>query len=200
MAKKRTIVVACLVVSGLAAAIIGQTILLRSLGILPPAELSKEEVRHLLRGVQLPEALNPEAVRALYGISDGTISLRMRIHVKGKQADELLGVWLPEASRESSDPDSPERAWKFYDIIMESSLLPLRDDDILAIKNLGTGSDVRFVLRKRDGGVDIHCFLWRGFESDVSEEARSILYKGQYLGPPGQGYGGERHLGDFRPD
>ena len=115
MVKKRLIVKICLVAAGLLfLVVILRPIVVRDLrdrGILPAAELSKEEVRQLLRSVQLPESLSPKAMHAMFDEGDMSYSLYVRIHVKGAQADELLDAWLQGASRASSDSENREEDW-----------------------------------------------------------------------------------------
>ena len=170
---------------------------LRNLGILPAAELSQDEVRHLLAGVHLPEALNPEAVGATFNTRDAGFTLFMRIRVKGAQNEELLDSWAKEASKVSSETQENELMWDWYSADWDATLLPLRDDDVLVFKKLGKWRDVHFVLRKRDGGMDIHCYLYDAPESYLSEKLLSVMRKGQYGFMPGQGYSGERRLGEF---
>ena len=206
MRRKRSILKICLVAAGvILLVVIGRAIVVRKLqglGILPAEELSKEEVRQLLRTVQLPESLSPKAVHALFDEGDGCYSLCARISVKAAQADEFLGAWLQEASRVSSDPQYSRDSgmiWLTYEIKMNLSLLPLRDDDILAFKGIKGRFEVQYLLRKRDAGVDIHCFLWNVPTSCIAEETQVIMSKGQRFGL-GPGGTGKRRFGEFESD
>jgi hypothetical protein len=183
--------------------LVGVPVLFCCMQMAPPAELSKEEVRHLLRGVKLPESLNPAAVRAVFSADSGSYILFMRIHVEGAQADVLLGDWLKEASRVTSNPRPNHLDWKSiwsgYNRYAGSALHPFRDDDILVFKDLGEGQDAEFLLRKRDAGVDIYCSLYYVSQSHISVELQSVMRQGQgiRLGP---GATGQRRLGEFESD
>ncbi len=200
MTRKRIIGKICLAAGLIVVAVVVGTLLLRGLRNWLHPPLTKEEVRILLRGVGLPESLDPEAVQAVYYQADAGYKLRMRIRVKGVQADELLDAWLEGTSRSPSDSEEYRYLWEEYERKIESSLLPIRDDDICVFKNFRESFDVQFILRKRDAGVDIHCMLGDLPTVYVAEETRAVMYKGQWfrLGPGGSR--GERRLGEFGPD
>ena len=129
--------------------------------LLHVGELSKEEVRILLREVRLPEALNPDAMYAYY-VLDDSFTLTMCIRVKEAQADELLDTWLQEASRVSMDDAtlSIGTPWPHH-ICNGRSILVVQEGDVMVSQQLGVDEfeHLRFLLRRRDAGVDIHCFF-----------------------------------------
>jgi hypothetical protein len=193
MTRKRILLVIILG-AVLAVGYFGRTMLLRSVGLLPP-ELSKEEVRHLLAGLQLPESLNPDAVHAVLFEEDSRWWLDVHIRLKGAHANELLDPWLQEASRTpSSDSSSHESSLK-------SSLLPLRSDDIFVFKHIKERRNVNFLVRKRDAGVDIHCMFSAVPAKYLSKELRVLMWKGRVFEMMiGQGTTCERQLGKFGSD
>jgi len=203
MVRKRPVLKKCLVATSLlVVVVIAGYALLDYLRILPAAELSREEVRHLFGGVNLPESLEPEAVRVAFSSDGGSFRLFMRIRVTGAQADKLLGVWLQEASRATGNHSSdPKDIWSSYQMYAGSALLPLRDDDIFVFKSIGEGGDAEFLLRKRDKGVDIYCAVFSVPWRYISKELVSVMRKGQgcRLGY-GPGRRGERRLGEFGSD
>jgi hypothetical protein len=145
----------------IAAAFVLGCVLVYSLGFLSAGELTKQEVRILLRAMQLPETLNPDAMGVTYNSDDGIADLQMRIRVKGIQADELIGAWLKDVSRVSSgDVRERKDAWERHAHLTTAEAAPLQDDDVLVSKRLEEDWDVHFVLRKRNTTTDIYCGLW----------------------------------------
>lgn len=203
MAKKHSFLKTCLVLSLFPVVIIGGVILLHH--FYSPAELSKEEVRILLREVRLPETLNPSALDIWCSVGEGDMTLGMRIRVKGDQTDELLDTWLQGANRMSRDEALKRKdargAWmigKWGDMMMCDWGTELRDDDIMAFKNFKAVWDVHFVLRKRDAGVDIYCSLHGVPQSYVSKDMLLVMYKDPSFGIRGRLY--KRRLGEFDSD